>query len=230
MARGQRDRGHKLFSSSACFSFHGELRHITKMKRYLFRNFTLVFAITVFCAEGFASFPRPIPRHFYRSSLLWTATGNVVPDIEPNIDAIGEKDVTVYTYYNVPRKVGIRLSSYDLLLASLVGVSTGFSVAAFKLAIKMFQDASYGRSIFASCPASIPALGGLMVGALALFGPFRAGLRGTIEEVDEHSSGVRGKYSKRLNNHLGYIHKIAASVITLGSGCSLGPGTYLLLD
>ena len=122
--------------------------------------------------------------------------------------------------------IKIRPTAYDLFQASLIGISTGLSVAAFKTAIKFLQSTCFKQPIISSRPSLVaicPAIGGLVVGILTSFGPFREGLKGTVIEVDKASLVVE-KYSKRLQNHLDYLRKVLGSVITLGSGCSLGPG------
>jgi H+/Cl- antiporter ClcA len=122
-----------------------------------------------------------------------------------------------------------RNASYALVQAGLVGCLTGWAVGLFKLAIEALGHYFYHKSFFAQTKfrfltALIPAIGGMLVGLLGLFGAFTPGLRGTIEAVDEMAdkpldslaAGVRGTSFRSLR-------KSIASVCTLGTGCSLGP-------
>ena len=121
----------------------------------------------------------------------------------------------------------IRRSISDLSQAALIGVATGLAVAVFKLSIEATRVFFYEQSILQTNPllvVAIPLIGGALVGLLMLLGDFPSGLRGTVEEVDQESSGaVRRTASTRLNDQFSFIRKSAASVVTLGTGCSLGP-------
>lgn len=114
----------------------------------------------------------------------------------------------------------------SLFQASLVGTTTGFAVSVFKLSIEAVREVFFAREILVLHPellAIIPSIGGLLVGALLLFGNFKPGLRGTVIEVDEDSEKpVRG-LKERLNSQVNSLRKTAASIVTLGTGNSLGP-------
>jgi H+/Cl- antiporter ClcA len=118
-----------------------------------------------------------------------------------------------------------RTTSYDLVVAAIVGSLTGFSVAIFKLSIQALREFFYQQPLLATYPLltiCIPAAGGLTVGGLMLLGAFPPGLRGTVKDIDEERGPVRD-FTARINTQLNSLRKSAAAVVTLGTGCSLGP-------
>lgn len=115
---------------------------------------------------------------------------------------------------------------YDLSCAAVVGIVTGLTVAVFKLSIEAVRLASYSLDIldtFHEAAVFIPALGGLLVGAILLFGNLPPGLRGTVTLVDEDSKGPAKSFLLRLQMLSSSLRKSTAAVFTLGTGCSLGP-------
>lgn len=123
------------------------------------------------------------------------------------------------------RTLKFRTTSYDLTQAAIVGVLTGFSVALFKLSIEAVRELCYTQPALDTYPllsAVIPAAGGLVVGGLMLLGSFPPGLRGSVKEVDEDRGPLR-KFQDRTQTQLNAIRKSTAAVVTLGTGCSLGP-------
>jgi H+/Cl- antiporter ClcA len=118
-----------------------------------------------------------------------------------------------------------RTTSYDLVQAAIVGSLTGFSVAIFKLSIEAVREFCYQQPLLATYPqliVFIPAAGGLAVGSLLLLGAFPPGLRGTVKEIDQEGGPLRD-FVSRINTQLNFLRKSAAAVVTLGTGCSLGP-------
>lgn len=119
-----------------------------------------------------------------------------------------------------------RTTSYDLIQAAIVGSLTGFSVAIFKLSIEAVREFCYQQPLLATYPefiVFIPAAGGLAVGILLLLGAFPPGLRGTVKEIDQEGGGPLRDLAARINTQLNFLRKSAAAVVTLGTGCSLGP-------
>lgn len=119
-----------------------------------------------------------------------------------------------------------RTTAFDLLLAGIVGSMTGLSVAIFKLSIEQVRTICYTQPFLAQSPwltALIPALGGAAVGLLMLLGSFPPGLRGTVKDVDEEAQSPVRDFAALVIRQLNFIRKSAASVFTLGTGCSLGP-------
>jgi H+/Cl- antiporter ClcA len=119
-----------------------------------------------------------------------------------------------------------RTTSFDLFQAGIIGSMTGFCVAIFKLSIEHVREVCYSQPYFAQMPwltALIPALGGVTVGALMLLGAFPPGLRGTVKNVDEEAKSPSRDMWTLVQKQLNFIRKSAASVFTLGTGCSLGP-------
>ena len=118
---------------------------------------------------------------------------------------------------------------YVLTQAAIIGVASGWSVGVFKLSIDAVRQLSYG-SILSTSPfllPLIPAIGGLIVGLLSLFGGgFPPGLRGTVKDVIESSreTSTSGfQFLAGANKSLRFLRKAAAAVMTLGTGNSLGP-------
>jgi len=121
------------------------------------------------------------------------------------------------------RQLKFRWAANELLVSVLLGVLTGFSVAIFKLSIQAMRVGSYSLPFLAQTPqlsALIPAVGGLLVGLLLLAGNIPPGLRGVIVEVEQESNV---SLRKRLAIQLDSMKKSAGAVVTLGTGCSLGP-------
>lgn len=117
-----------------------------------------------------------------------------------------------------------RTTSLDLSQAGLVGIITGLSVVGFKLLVELVRSLSYEQPLLLPYPelrALIPALGGLGVGALMLTGKFPSGLRGLVKKVDK--SVVPSTLQERSIGTVNSMRKSSAAVVTLGTGCSLGP-------
>ena len=137
-------------------------------------------------------------------------------------------------------------TAYELTQAGIVGSVTGLLVAVFKLSIELMRRLCYEQDILANHPeymALIPAFGGVLVGVLLfLGGPYPPGLRGTVQNVDDSYSNtntnngdgsssssssppnvsVQGIWQEFLNQGH-FFRKSTAAVVTLGTGCSLGP-------
>lgn len=125
-----------------------------------------------------------------------------------------------------PRPRRFRFDSYVLAQAALIGILTGCSVSVFKLSIEALKAFFYtGPSNVlvrhAMLRPLIPALGGLIVGLLGLFGPFSPGLKGTLEEADSETANSNEIQSSP--HSFRFLRKTLAAVVTLGTGCSLGP-------
>ena len=121
-----------------------------------------------------------------------------------------------------------RSATYDLTQAAVVGIATGLGVSLFKLSIEAVRGLFFEREILVNYPwliAIIPGIGGLIVGAILLLGDLPPGLRGTVAEVDKESSKATERRSTKdsLNLQLKALRKSFAAVMTLGTGCSLGP-------
>ncbi|KAL3941255.1 MAG: hypothetical protein SGBAC_004345 [Bacillariaceae sp.] len=114
-------------------------------------------------------------------------------------------------------------SAYVIFASAIIGVLSGFAVAIFKLSIEAVREAVYGTAFSEKFVWwLIPALvGGLGVSLLGKTGEFAPGLRGTANEVDELSLDVRKDL--RFKNAFRFLRKPLAAILTLGSGCSLGP-------
>ena len=114
----------------------------------------------------------------------------------------------------------------ELIVSVVLGILTGYTVAIYKLSIEAMRRGSYSLSFLAQTPelmAFIPAFGGLMVGIIALLGVMPPGLRGQVAEIEDESAGPAITVRQRLTTQLNSWKKSAASVFTLGTGCSLGP-------
>lgn len=121
-----------------------------------------------------------------------------------------------------------RSAAYVLCQAGLLGMLTGWMVGIFKLSIDAVSHLFYHNSLAtrARLPftvALIPALGGLLVGMLGRVGQFPPGLRGTIHLVDEGAKEQQSSFIAGIRHQFRSIRKSTAAVITLGTGCSLGP-------
>ena len=116
-----------------------------------------------------------------------------------------------------------QLEAYMLLQAALIGISGGAAVALFKTLIDDTRHFVYNLEFAYLILPLIPALGGIVVGLLALPGSFPPGLKGSIQEVDKDSRrAVSGSFTPP-RHPFGFLRKTAASVATLGTGSSLGP-------
>lgn len=114
-------------------------------------------------------------------------------------------------------------SAYVVFASAIIGVLSGFAVAIFKLSIEAVREATYGSAfsekfVWWLIPAAV---GGLGVSLLAMTGDFAPGLRGTANEVDALSLNVQEDL--RFKDALRFLRKPLAAILTLGSGCSLGP-------
>lgn len=133
-----------------------------------------------------------------------------------------------------------RCASYLLLQAAGVGVLSGWSVGLFKIMIDAVKHLCYGSlpqriSAKLILLPLIPAIGGLFVATLRnLGGGFPAGMKETIVAVDEQHGESNSRTTADLPrlpaasyrpflHQFRFIKKMLASVITLGTGCSLGP-------
>ena len=117
-----------------------------------------------------------------------------------------------------------KLEAYILLQAALIGLTGGAAVALFTEGIEATRHVLYGLDFAYVFLPLIPAAGGLVVGMLASFGSFPPGLSGSIREVDNDARrAVSGSILKAPAHPFGFLRKTAASIITLGSGSSLGP-------
>lgn len=113
-------------------------------------------------------------------------------------------------------------SAYVVFSSAIIGIICGFAVAMFKLSIETLREALYGGSLAEHFYWwLIPALGGVGVSLLAATGELSPGLRGTANEIDELSLNVNEDL--RFTNATRFLRKPLAAIITLGSGCSLGP-------
>ena len=118
-------------------------------------------------------------------------------------------------------------AAFVLTQAALIGVGSGWCVGIFKLAIDAVRQFSYG-SVHSSSPQLllIPALGGVVVGILSLYGSFPPGLRGTVKGVDDSARKPRlpgFQFFAVGTKALQFVRKALAAIITLGTGNSLGP-------
>jgi H+/Cl- antiporter ClcA len=155
-----------------------------------------------------------------------SSTSKMVPteeNAEVSIEEQGDQDLATVGVNSLK----FRTTSYDLIQAAIVGSLTGLSVAIFKLSIEAVREFCYQQPLLATYPqliAFIPAAGGLAVGSLLLLGAFPPGLRGTVKEIDlEGRGGPLRDLTARINTQLNFLRKSAAAVVTLGTGCSLGP-------
>ena len=155
------------------------------------------------------------------------SASNIVPtegNSELSIEEQGDEDLATVGVNSLK----FRTTSYDLIQAAIVGSLTGLSVAIFKLSIEAVREFCYQQPLLATYPTLIvfiPAAGGLAVGSLLLLGAFPPGLRGTVKEIDQEGGGGAPlrDLTARINTQLNFIRKSAAAVLTLGTGCSLGP-------
>ncbi|KAL7564579.1 hypothetical protein ACA910_017926 [Epithemia clementina (nom. ined.)] len=120
----------------------------------------------------------------------------------------------------------------ELAQAGTVGAMTGLLVAVFKLSIEAVRLVCYGQDIWVYYPSFlfvVPMLGGMIVGLISWFGgPYPPGLRGTLQEVEEENHGGVNEsgHSSAMSSvkiQGNFARKSTAAVVTLGTGCSLGP-------
>ena len=142
-------------------------------------------------------------------------------------DSIESSEISITGKDGVGRLLPI---TYDLMEAGMIGILTGILVAAFKLSIDFLRDIAYGSDALSGdmiIVALIPAMGGVIVGALKELGgrSFPPGLRGTIEAVDKSSRGPLpdNLVEESVSTQANFFRKSLASVATLGTGNSLGP-------
>ncbi len=113
-------------------------------------------------------------------------------------------------------------ATYIFFASAVVGILSGFAIAMFKLSIECLREVMYGTSLAEQLPVSlIPAIGGIGVSLLALFGEFSPGLRGTAKEVD--SISLNTVTDERFKKSSRFLRKPLAAIVTLGTGNSLGP-------
>jgi len=142
-----------------------------------------------------------------------------------------------------------RSEAITIMISLVIGAVTGFGVSVFKLSIEHLSDFIYGMHVSAivggkdhgdhmRIPAIIiPAVGGLFVSLLRLFGPDPPGLRAQVAEVNEelnmsYSSVATtpddedGSFTENTTprrSPFAYGRKFLEAVCTLGTGNSLGP-------
>jgi hypothetical protein len=119
----------------------------------------------------------------------------------------------------------LQSEAYHLIPPALVGVSVGVAVAIFKLSVEGLREFSYGNYPLPSNPELlllIPTFGGLLVGLIRLLGVLPPGLRETIEQVDEQDAD-RLPIGDFWQRQADFFRKSFSSVLTLGTGNSLGP-------
>jgi H+/Cl- antiporter ClcA len=93
------------------------------------------------------------------------------------------------------------------------------------------RSACYEQDLWVTYPKLlfvIPTLGGILVGLLLwLGGAFPPGLRGTLQEVDDDqfkdNKDDNLSFRNQANIQGNFMRKSSAAVVTLGTGCSLGP-------
>jgi H+/Cl- antiporter ClcA len=138
-----------------------------------------------------------------------------------------------------------RCASYLLTQAAGVGILSGWTVGIFKVLIDTVQHICYAGAPEARTWQRllwlplIPTLGGFVVALLRkLGGGFPPGLKDTVQSVDESSVRQDAEEKKEYNNknskdkpsachplfwHFRFVKKSLAAIVTLGTGCSLGP-------
>ncbi len=107
-------------------------------------------------------------------------------------------------------------SAGTLLLALVVGATTGLGVSLFKLSIDEVRQFAYSLDLVqyhasAFQAAFIPAVGGLIVSLLALTGEFSPGIRGHVAEVDADCLSNR---QVEIKSPLRYLRKSSAAVVS----------------
>jgi H+/Cl- antiporter ClcA len=115
--------------------------------------------------------------------------------------------------------------AYHLFPPALVGVLVGCAVAAFKLSVEGLRELSYGNYPLPSNPELLlllPTFGGLAVGLLRMPGVLPPGLRETIEQVDNQDENQL-PLGDFIQTQSDFFRKSVSSVVTLGTGNSLGP-------
>jgi H+/Cl- antiporter ClcA len=115
---------------------------------------------------------------------------------------------------------------YTQTLAGVIGISTGVSVAGFKLSIEAVRTFCYGDTVLAQNVPwfLLPALGGLVVSLLSLTGDFSPGLKGAVKETDNSSLSYGSAITTdKVLGRFRSLRKAAAAIATLGTGNSLGP-------
>jgi hypothetical protein len=177
--------------------------------------------------------PPPSPTQFQRKSVIATIVNNTGSSnsSSPHHGTTPPEDITTRDTSN--NSNNYRFVFYDLSRAGLLGTVTGASVAVFKLCIESLRLLAYslpvnkeGRWSDTFMPF-IPALGGLIVGLLALCVDFPPGLRGTIQETDRDSKAkFFGDECNKQFSAVAFLLKTIAAIFTLGTGCSLGPGKF----
>ena len=152
----------------------------------------------------------------------------VVPGTEQDVPSVptpttsnGTSNSIMEPYDDIPLRFGPE--AYVLTQAAVIGILSGWSVGAFKLSIDAVRQFTYGSSVLPQYMFPlIPAAGGLAVGLLALMGKFPPGLLGTAKEVDQDCRQDMSAL-RLLTRPIAFLRKTAAAVLTLGTGCSLGP-------
>lgn len=148
--------------------------------------------------------------------LISDVDDNNMANVNPQVNDVSNRDVD-------DGDGRVRSEIYVLTQAALIGILSGWSVGIFKLSIDAVRRFAYG-SVLAQTPflyPLIPAMGGVVVGLLALLGSFPPGLRGTVQAVDAQSELTSRQPDRK--GSLAFLRKSIAAVFTLGTGCSLGP-------
>lgn len=127
-----------------------------------------------------------------------------------------------------------RCASYLLIQAAGIGIVSGWSVGIFKILADTVHNIAYAGTANANrllrlfwLPL-IPTVGGLIVALLSkLGGGFPPGMRDTIKSVDQWKNDSSTSSSNTayhpIFHQFRFIKKSLAAIVTLGTGCSLGP-------
>ncbi|CAB9528777.1 exchange transporter ClcA [Seminavis robusta] len=137
---------------------------------------------------------------------------------------------------------GFRCASYLLVQAAGVGILSGWSVGIFKILTDTVKHLAYAGTVSAKAWQRllwlplIPAIGGLVVALLRrLGGGFPPGMKDTIKAVDQQPDYLLGGVEMQpqesssstaynpIFHQFRFVKKSLAAIVTLGTGCSLGP-------
>jgi H+/Cl- antiporter ClcA len=168
----------------------------------------------------------PVPKDVVMASeSLSDAASDEIPPVEDAGRALSDK-----AWEEEESALRFGHAFHDLSLAAVVGLVSGLMIALFKLSIEGVRRVFYEESWLVMYPwliPLIPAMGGLLVGILLLMGSFPPGLRDRVEEVDEAAAKLtstpRLSVTAIAQRRISALRKSLAAVITLGTGCSLGP-------
>mmetsp|Transcript_7913 Transcript_7913/g.12120 ORF Transcript_7913/g.12120 Transcript_7913/m.12120 type:complete len:561 (-) Transcript_7913:1305-2987(-) len=193
------------------------------------RIMALILTILLALGEGFApqSFSRQLvvaPVIQARFTSRYATPSKGYDDKNVDLDAESSENAPDENQY-VSEDIRFRTEASAFAQASLVGITAGYSVGAFKLSIDALRRFTYDSPLLDHGSQLlllplIPAAGGLVVGILSLFGGFPPGLRGTVVSVDEQAASDAFEVNRR---RIDFLRKALAAICTLGTGCSLGP-------